>query len=403
MSSSLTRPSHKQRFQFIDVHDYPPIFEHVRTFFEKTITPLYGDQAHALDQIYAGEDRTCEVLVVDQEEVGVIIYKDKITDEYSDLGFTKIFEIKTIVVINPEKNSGKRIASHLLYRIAKMAIAEKASGVFVTVSSEKPESLAFALNYGFKVEKLSKNHYVDGLDEFFLFHPSPERLLSKVSLELLRKQQNYITPIRKGLSEAIDFTTTDKMLLESYFQGKSRGDCIREANDYLGTRLTPLSINQTLSTLRKHNLKWQVGVSSKNYIVVFINPLFDSNEKDHKIGYVLVGIQPNGKREIFGSCLAALHQTGYWKDLFQDLRVKGIEKIDVICGPFDFKLPKSLDTIFPEVRMVYSKALKTCSAKNFFPASLGEELVEEMATLNELFMREEPPKTTKLISYTYRN
>lgn len=90
-------------------------------FFNHDIAPLYGDQKKALKKIFDGKDRTCEVLTSadDQEELGIIVHKDALTDEFSELGFDHAFEIKTLVVINPERNSGKRVASHLLHRIGK--------------------------------------------------------------------------------------------------------------------------------------------------------------------------------------------------------------------------------------------------------------------------------------------
>ncbi len=379
MSSCLAQKTPKQKLQFIDIQDYPPIFKHVRAFFNRDIAPLYGDQHEALNKIFMGVDRTCEVLVSidDKEELGIIVHKNALTSEFIDFGFDRAFEIKTLAVINPEKNSGKRIASHLLHRIGKKAIDLKAKSVCVTVSSAKPESLAFFLKYGFTIAKLSRNHYVEGLDEFFLFHPAPEKLLTVVSFELIAQRESHLTSIKKFHSEPIEFSTVDTVILQNYFEGKTRTETLRDVNQYLGTSLNPLVVDQTLKKLRQHHLKWQTTLPSKHYAILFINPLYESKRRENKIGYVLVGIQPNGKREILGACLAVLHQKCYWEDLLKDLRIQGIETINILCGPPDFKVPDTIQEIFENIRIIYSKALKSWSPESFIPNELGLELVEE--------------------------
>lgn len=391
MSSCLKEKSHKQGLQFLDIQDFPPIFEHVRMFFNQDIAPLYGDQTEALNKIFEGKDRTCEVLISpeDKEELGIIVHKDALTSEFSDLGFEQAFEIKTLVVVNPEKNSGKRVASYLLHRIGKKAVDLGADGVCVTVSSAKPESLAFFLKYGFVVKTLSRNHYVKGLDEFFLFHPAPEKLLNSVIFELLAERENHSTPIQKFSSDPIEFSTTETLLLKNYFQKNSRTEALKATSDYLGALISPMMLDQTLSNLRMHHLKWQSAIPSKHYTVLFINPLYETASRKTKIGYVFVGIKPNGKREILGVCLAALHQKCYWEDLFRDLRIQGIERVDVICGPQDFEIPNSVEELFPEVRVACSKALKSWVAENFIPFELGQELVDELKLLSKLCMKAE--------------
>lgn len=386
MNSCLGEKTSKQNLQFIDIQDYPFIFDHVCTFFNQEIAPLYGNQRQTLNKIFMGSDRTCEVLVSTdgKEKLGIIVYKDILTNDFIDLGFTQAFEIKTLAVINSKKNSGRRIASHLLYRIGRKAINLTAKSVYVTVSSAKPESLAFFLKYGFTIAKLSRNHYVEGLDEFFLFHPTPEQLLTLISFELLAEREHQITPIKKFSSEAIEFSMIEKLILKDYFNGKTRIEILDGVNKYLGTSLDLLMIDQTLKSLRQYQLKWQTATPSKLYTILFINPLYESQKLEKKIGYVLVGIQPNGKREVLGTCLAVLHQKCYWEDLLKDLKLQGIETINILCGPPDFKIPDTIKETFSKIRIIYSKALKNWSPESFIPSESGQELVEEIETLSEL-------------------
>lgn len=389
MSTCKQISTQDQHFKFSKVVSPCQAFNHVQDYFNNEISPLYGDQKKALDKIAKGTDRSCEILTStsSDDELGIIVYKDSLSNEFSSLGFSKSFEIKTLFVINPQKNSGKRIATKLLRHIAKNAVDQKACSVFVTVSSAKPESLAFFLNYGFRIEKISKNHYIEGLDEYFLFHSAPQKLLTSITLELLAKTKTYSFSLTKTTSDELYFKTIEKLILEWYFQGESKSRIARDLNHFLGIKLDTFYIDEALSKLLKHNLKWQTPSLSKNYSIIFLNPLYTSKKLEKLIGYILVGITPDGERHLLGCCPAKSQPKTYWSDVFSELKKRGLKNVNIICGTTEFELPLNLQRIFSNTKIVYSNALRKWSPSQFLPKSVCEELIEELTLLNEISMK----------------
>lgn len=165
------------------------LFSRIHDYFVHHITPLYGDQKNSLAKIYEGSDRVCELFQdpKSEEDLGFIVYKTWLSNEFTELGFSNTLEIKTLFVVNAKTNSGRRVASKMLLRIAEYAISHSAEAIAVTVSSGKAESLAFFLYSGFKIEAIKKNFYVHGLDEFFLFHSNPKSLVQYVRKKILEK------------------------------------------------------------------------------------------------------------------------------------------------------------------------------------------------------------------------
>lgn len=171
-------------FCFETVNKESLIFRHVRFYFKNMIQPYYGEQSQALIKIGEAKDRTCEMLFEDDKEVGLIVFKNQLSNEYANLLINNSMEIKTLFVIEPEKNSGRGIASLLLLHIVANALQLEADSLLVTVSTGKPESKKFFLDKEFRIKEVIKNKYVHGYDEYLLCHDKIPELFHKLNNNL---------------------------------------------------------------------------------------------------------------------------------------------------------------------------------------------------------------------------
>ena len=167
----------RKTFKFKLINQKDPIFSHIKLYFEKMIQPYYGNQSKALKKIGKSNGRNCEVLFREGKEIGLLVYKTKLNNEFTALDIEDSFEIKTLFVINPEKNSGKGVASTLLFRVTEEALKMKAKSIIVTVSTGKHDAMKFFQDKGFEIFKIFKNKYVKGYDEYLFVHPNPLFLL----------------------------------------------------------------------------------------------------------------------------------------------------------------------------------------------------------------------------------
>jgi len=135
-----------QTYHFESVVNDSENYRMVCNEFNSVIAPIYGDQREALNKIAAATDRVCEVLIDDLSKTlaGILVYKSSPTDEFGAYGAHQALELKTLFVVDAEKQSGKGIGSLLINRIKVVAFKEnKFENIVVTVSDEKPESQTF--------------------------------------------------------------------------------------------------------------------------------------------------------------------------------------------------------------------------------------------------------------------
>lgn len=115
--------------------------------FRRQLEPLYGSQDEALHKIFQVQDRTASVIINDSDVVaGVLVHKNETTSEY---GIVDGLEIKTLMLVDPQLNGGKGYGAALIHCAEVYAEGIDAASLFVTVSHDKPESVAFFEKHGF--------------------------------------------------------------------------------------------------------------------------------------------------------------------------------------------------------------------------------------------------------------
>ncbi|MBF5060070.1 transposase [Candidatus Neptunochlamydia vexilliferae] len=375
----MTRLLDCPKEHFLKVSKELPSFKRVKHYFKTLIQAIYGNQDKAIKKIAAGKDRACELFESEEgHDVGLIVFKTHLTKEFSPLGFEDSFEIKTLFVIDPKKNAGKKIATHLLNRLAKHATELKAKNVFVSVSTIKPESLAFFLNHGFRTKKIKKNAYITGSNEYYLFHNSPEKLLARTTLVLLApKKQFSKLYLDEESHPQLEFSTIEWKALSLYLAGKNLNMVINGLEDYFGTTASTSMVHKVLSKLKQSNLKWHAPKLVSTYTIIFINTLYRDEDKTEAIGELIIGLTPSGKRHVLGCTPPGPLPQSYWIGIFSELKARGLKKVDIISFQKHQHLPLSLNKFYKNMKIINTDSLKAWFIDNLSPQNIGQQLLEE--------------------------
>jgi len=136
---------------FFPVDGASSSFKVVEYGFKKLIAPVYGDQSEALKKIQKAKDRNCELMYHFKNPLGVIVYKNRLQNEY---GLRQGLELKTLFLLNPEKNSGHGFGSYLFKRIETIAKEMNADLIYCTASSKVENSINCALKNGYKIDRV---------------------------------------------------------------------------------------------------------------------------------------------------------------------------------------------------------------------------------------------------------
>ncbi len=153
-SSKVTNPKKStasDHITFIKVNFDSSHFETVQKFFKKMLAPIYGDQSKAIAQIKSSIDRTCEIMFKYDNPVGLIVYKNKLQNEY---GLENALELKSLFLLNPIKNSGQGYGSKLFQRVESIANTMGTNTIYCTASSRVENSIKCAIKNGYEIVRI---------------------------------------------------------------------------------------------------------------------------------------------------------------------------------------------------------------------------------------------------------
>lgn len=143
----------------------------ITDIFNRVLTPLYGPQDKAIEQIKESKDRRAFILYQDFAPKAVLVFKTVLSSEYAEFGVKDSIEIKSMFVDHPEVNSGKGLGSALMNKlfdeVARLPVSPK--GIHVTVNDEKKDSLEFFMKKKFNIVHSWENRYVEASVEHLLF------------------------------------------------------------------------------------------------------------------------------------------------------------------------------------------------------------------------------------------
>ncbi len=142
--------SKEEKVLFLKVNGHSRYFYLVKNIFSTLLQKIYGNQEKALHKIVNGLDRTCEIMFVEETPIGILVYKNKLQEEY---GLKDAFELKTLLLFNPKKNSDKGFGSMLISRTEEIAKQKNAKVIYCTCSEKNKDSLRFIQKKGFKITK----------------------------------------------------------------------------------------------------------------------------------------------------------------------------------------------------------------------------------------------------------
>jgi len=91
--------------------------------FDNRISSLYEHRCLTLQKLQKFDDRYCEVMLIENQPLGLMIYKKTLQQEF---GIKNAFKLKTLFVFNPEENTRRGLGSLLFHRAGALARAKGA-------------------------------------------------------------------------------------------------------------------------------------------------------------------------------------------------------------------------------------------------------------------------------------
>ena len=147
------------------------------------------------------------------------------------------------------------------------------------------------------------------------------------------------------------FDGFDDKILSMY----ARGMTVREIRSHLeeiyGVDVSPDLISRVTDAVIDEMTAWQTRPLEPVYLVVYLDALVikvrDSSGVQNKSVYIVVGVRPEGRKDVLGFWLQATEGAKFWLTILTELRQRGVEDILVMCADGLTGMSDAVEASFP--------------------------------------------------------
>ena len=150
-------------------------------------------------------------------------------------------------------------------------------------------------------------------------------------------------------------TRTDDIearILAMYQKGMSVRDIEDHIRDIYGVEASASLISRITDKIMPELNEWQSRPLSEIYPVVFFDGIYYKVRKDGKIinkcVYSVLGIDLEGKKDIFGIWISDNESASFWTTIFNELKNRGVKDILIACHDNLAGFGNALATVFPK-------------------------------------------------------
>lgn len=147
------------------------------------------------------------------------------------------------------------------------------------------------------------------------------------------------------------FDGFDDKILSMY----ARGMTVREISGHLqeiyGVDVSPDLISRVTDAVIDEMTAWQTRPLEPVYLIAYLDALVikvrDKSGVQNKSVYIVVGVRPDGSKDVLGTWLQATEGAKFWLTILTELRQRGVEDILVLCADGLTGMSEAVEAAFP--------------------------------------------------------
>ncbi|MFE7355602.1 IS256 family transposase [Streptomyces sp. NPDC057543] len=159
-----------------------------------------------------------------------------------------------------------------------------------------------------------------------------------------------------------------------YLHGLSSGDFVPAMEQFLGssTGLSPATVTRlTKQWVEDHTAFQARDLSDSDYVYVWADGVHPKVRlgQAHSCVLVLMGVRPDGRKELIALAEGLRESTESWADLLRDCRRRGMHDPELVVGDGAMGLWRALAEVFPQARHQRCWVHKVRNVMNALPKS----------------------------------
>lgn len=144
----------------------------------------------------------------------------------------------------------------------------------------------------------------------------------------------------------------DNLVISMYAKGNTLKDIKDTIREIYNIELSEETISNMTKGVNEEVEKWQNRKLKKCYPFVYIDCLYCPVKEDlrsiKKAVYVVLGVDTKGIKDVLGIWLDTTESASKWCEIFEDLKLRGVEDIFFVSMDGLAGLPESIEKVYPQ-------------------------------------------------------
>lgn len=144
----------------------------------------------------------------------------------------------------------------------------------------------------------------------------------------------------------------DSLVISMYAKGNSLKDIKDTIREIYSIELSEETLSNMTKSVSEEVKNWQNRRLQKCYPFVYIDCIYCSVKEDlrsiKKAIYVVLGIDSEGKKDILGIWIETNETASKWCEIFEELKLRGVEDIFFVSMDGLTGLPEAVERIYPQ-------------------------------------------------------
>jgi putative transposase len=151
---------------------------------------------------------------------------------------------------------------------------------------------------------------------------------------------------------ARDFDGFDDKIVSMYARGMTVREIRAHLEEIYGVQVSADLISRVTDAVVEELHAWQSRPLEPVYLVAYLDALVvkvrDKSGVQNKSVYIVVGVRPDGCKEVLGLWLQQTEGAKFWLTILSELRQRGVEDFLVLCADGLTGLPEAVEAAFPK-------------------------------------------------------
>ena len=175
--------------------------------------------------------------------------------------------------------------------------------------------------------------------------------VGEVMLNIPRDRNGEFEPqiIPKGRTIS---SKIEDSIIGMYSRGMTTSDVRKQVQEIYGLEISETTISNITENIMISAKEWQQRALEPVYFAVWMDGVVIKIREDGKVinkcVYIVIGLTPNGMKEVLGFWISKNESAGFWMSVLTDLKARGVEDILIACTDNLKGFTQAIKGVFPE-------------------------------------------------------